>query len=73
MAAGTCGCGNKTGEGETSCDWCIGIEAAKEAQTRPHSWQEGWITGVTTCQECGLLPTDPLDSFSDCPGRQGTS
>ncbi|ORW08465.1 MULTISPECIES: hypothetical protein [Mycolicibacter] len=71
MSAVNCECGNRAIDGGTSCQWCMEIEAAKATQTRPHTWQQGWFTGTTTCSVCQLLPTDPLDSYSDCPGPAG--
>jgi hypothetical protein len=31
-----------------------------------HVWQRGWLTGVRTCSQCGLLPLDPDDDESPC-------
>ncbi len=63
-----CQCGNRTVDGETSCQWCQEVDATRAQQTSPHTWQYGRFTGAQTCERCGLLPVDPIDSYSDCPG-----
>lgn len=66
-----CACGNRIFDDRCgSCEWCLDIDAAKAAQTAPHSWQHGRFTGTVTCSICGLMPVDPVDSYSDCPGHR---
>lgn len=65
-----CHCGNRVEPGEQQCPWCEEIECAKNNQTVPHTWQTSRFTNTTTCSVCGLLPIDPSDSYSDCPGPQ---
>jgi len=65
-----CACGNAAAEGEPLCQWCTEADCAKNSQTVPHTWQTSRFTETTTCSECGLLPIDPTDSYSDCPARR---
>lgn len=69
-----CQCGNDIapgGDGDNGlCEWCLEIELAEREQTVPHTWQQGRITGVVTCEKCGLMPVDPADVYSDCPGHR---
>ena len=44
-------------------------ETGHEAPKVPHAWQAGWLTGVTTCAVCALMPLDCCDGASECPGE----
>ena len=67
----TCPCSNTVTDGDDRCcQWCLEADDAKARQSVPHSWQTGRFTGTTTCSACGLLPVDPADSYSDCPGSR---
>lgn len=66
----TCECGNSAIDGGDQCQWCLEVEDAKARQGVPHSWQTGRFTGAMTCSVCGLLPVDPADTYSDCPGSR---
>lgn len=68
--ASACDCGNPVAPGDQQCQWCEGIEVAKNSQTVPHTWQTSRLTNTKTCSVCGLLPLDPTDTYSDCPGPQ---
>lgn len=50
------------------CEDCSAAEMARLEQTQPHTWHTARFTGTVTCSACGLLPTDPADSYSNCPG-----
>lgn len=35
-----------------------------------HQWGRTWLTAMTICENCGLLPMDDDDTNTACPGER---